>query len=202
MNRKRRPRHEHRPPHRETVGQRQAPNVHTLLHDFAPHKYYLWMLDRIRRTSGPPLIGVGAVLFSADLTEVLLVQRGTAPAEGKWSVPGGLVERGERLHQACEREVLEETGLRALLRPEPVKIFERLIPTAQRDADYHYVIIDFFGHAGEGTLRAGSDVKQAAWVPLRELGGLDTTEGLGDVVERARALAREETPATPLLESW
>ncbi len=57
---------------------------------------------------GPKLVA-GAV-FESD-GGVLLVQRDIEPGYGKWTFPGGFVERGERAEAAAEREVLEETGL-------------------------------------------------------------------------------------------
>ncbi len=56
-----------------------------------------------------PLVGVGAVIVSEG--RVLLVQRGTEPLRGHWSIPGGLVEVGESLNAAVIREAREETGL-------------------------------------------------------------------------------------------
>jgi 8-oxo-dGTP diphosphatase len=57
---------------------------------------------------GPKL--VAGALFELD-GGVLLVQRDIEPGFGKWTFPGGFVERGERAEAAAEREVLEETGL-------------------------------------------------------------------------------------------
>ena len=57
-----------------------------------------------------PIIGVGAVIVDRD--RVLLVRRATEPLKGEWSVPGGMLEFGEKLRDGIRREVLEETGLR------------------------------------------------------------------------------------------
>ena len=56
-----------------------------------------------------PVVGVGVLVEDGD--RYLLVQRGKEPRKGRWAVPGGKVERGERLKEAAAREVLEETGL-------------------------------------------------------------------------------------------
>lgn len=42
---------------------------------------------------------------------VVLLERSHPPHEGKWVLPGGLVERGEAAREACSREVKEEVGL-------------------------------------------------------------------------------------------
>jgi 8-oxo-dGTP diphosphatase len=57
---------------------------------------------------GPKL--VAGALFELD-GGILLVQRDIEPGYGKWTFPGGFVERGERAEAAAERETLEETGV-------------------------------------------------------------------------------------------
>jgi len=51
-----------------------------------------------------------AVVIDGD--RVLLALRARPPDEGAWIVPGGFCEAGEHPRAACERELLEETGLR------------------------------------------------------------------------------------------
>jgi 8-oxo-dGTP diphosphatase len=58
-----------------------------------------------------PAIGVGGIVFN-HRGEVLLIQRNQPPATGLWSIPGGKLEPGESLAEACHREVKEETGLK------------------------------------------------------------------------------------------
>ena len=60
-----------------------------------------------------PRVGVGAVILDGD--RVLLVKRGQPPSQGKWSIPGGLVHRGERIEDAVRREVEEECGVQVRL---------------------------------------------------------------------------------------
>lgn len=57
---------------------------------------------------GPKL--VAGALFELD-GGIVLIQRDIEPGYGKWTFPGGFVERGERAEAAAEREVLEESGL-------------------------------------------------------------------------------------------
>ncbi|CAN5768772.1 MAG: NUDIX hydrolase [Rubrobacteraceae bacterium] len=57
---------------------------------------------------GPKL--VAGAIFEMD-GGIVLVQRDIEPGYGKWTFPGGFVERGEVAEDAAERETLEETGL-------------------------------------------------------------------------------------------
>lgn len=144
-----------------------------------------------------PLLGVGAILFDPPAEQVLLVQRGRAPAAGQWTFPGGLVEAGEGLRAACAREVREETGLTPRL-SDLATVVERVILAGERP-EYHYVILDFWGRA-EGEPRAGSDVADARWVRLDEVSALSLTRGVETALCRALALFRGEPAPSPLLE--
>jgi len=56
----------------------------------------------------PLILGTSATLFDDSGEKVLLTQRAD---NGEWVLPGGGVESGESLAEACAREMLEETGL-------------------------------------------------------------------------------------------
>ena len=53
--------------------------------------------------------GCGAILFDERREKVLLTRR---TDNGRWCLPGGAMEAGESVAEACVREVWEETGLR------------------------------------------------------------------------------------------
>jgi len=47
-----------------------------------------------------------------DEVSLLLIQRAIQPRRGKWALPGGYIDRGERWQEAAVRELYEETGIR------------------------------------------------------------------------------------------
>ena len=120
---------------------------------------------------------VGAVVRD-DLGRLLLVRRGTDPGRGQWSVPGGRVERGEPPAVAAAREVLEETGLRVVVR-DSVGVVERAGPEGQT-----YVIEDFHAELAPdaGEMRAGDDADEARWFTEAEVASLDCVDGLVDAL--------------------
>ena len=130
-----------------------------------------------------PRVGVGAVVLAGD--RVLLVRRGSAPSAGKWSIPGGLVELGERLEEAVVREVEEESNLRVRVLG-LCGVIDRVVREESSDSvRYHYVLIDYAAVLEGGTLVAGSDAAEAQWVPVADVPNWDTTQGLYDMVQRA-----------------
>lgn len=151
-----------------------------------------------RRYPSRPLCGVGAILFTRDLREVLLVERGAPPAVGAWSFPGGLIDAGESARAACAREVAEETGLEGVELEGLALVAERILTDGEGRAEYHYLILDFWGTVAErGAPSPGSDARAVRWVPVDGLSSLGTTRGVSEAVRRALGLARGEEPTSP-----
>lgn len=127
-------------------------------------------------------MGVGALVFRGD--RILLVRRGQEPLKGWWSLPGGILETGERLEDAIRREVMEETGL-TLDWVRFLEIFERIIHDEKGQPEYHYVLIDYLCQSSSGEARPQSDAAEVAWVSRDEIPAYHLTDGTLEVIMRA-----------------
>jgi 8-oxo-dGTP diphosphatase len=81
-------------------------------HSVLTHLFYYSRIDSMQ--AGIDYIGVGTtVLIVNEQNEVLLLLRSknTRNDQGKWSIPGGVIEFNERVLDAAIRETQEETGL-------------------------------------------------------------------------------------------
>ena len=115
---------------------------------------------------------------------VLLVERAKTPLKGYWSLPGGVLETGERLEEGIQREVLEETGL--VVKPlKVIEIFERIMRDEKGIPEYHYVLIDYLCRVTGGTLAPADDVSRAEWVSRGSLRDYKITEGTLPVIRKA-----------------
>ncbi|MFE5671371.1 NUDIX domain-containing protein [Agromyces sp. NPDC056523] len=122
--------------------------------------------------------GASAVIVD-DVGRVLLVKRGRSPQRGRWSVPGGRVERGESFEAAAAREAREETGLEVEVGRE---LWTVRVPTGDgREFEVH----DFAASVTGGVLRHGDDADDARWVGADELHRMHLTTHLVDHLRRA-----------------
>lgn len=140
--------------------------------------------------NGPwPRAGASAALFRDET--VLLVERGAGPSEGLWSLPGGSIAAGETAEDAARREVGEETGLKAHI-VGLAGVYDIIDRDATDAVVLHYVIAAYFGRAGDGPPRPGSDARDARFVAIAKLADVPMTVGTRHVIEEARRLLATE----------
>jgi ADP-ribose pyrophosphatase YjhB (NUDIX family) len=137
-----------------------------------------------------PLVGVGGVVIAGE--RALLIRRGSEPLKGEWSIPGGMLELGEKIADGIARELKEETGLTVGVL-DFIEVFERIFPDSDTSGPprYHFVIVDYLCERLEGEARPGSDVTDVAWVREEELGRYGVSPSATRVLKKAFTMARE-----------
>jgi ADP-ribose pyrophosphatase YjhB (NUDIX family) len=132
-----------------------------------------------------PRAGVSAALIRDGA--VLLIERGTAPFAGLWSLPGGSIEPGETAEEAIRREVREETGLTANVMG-LTGVHDVILRGDDGSLRGHYVLTTFFGRPCEGDPAANGDARSARMVPLEAVQDLPLTPDLLPIIQRAARL--------------
>jgi ADP-ribose pyrophosphatase YjhB (NUDIX family) len=127
-----------------------------------------------------PVVGVSALVQRN--AEVLLVRRGRSPGAGRWALPGGRVERGERLEAAAIREIREETSI-DIADLAQIDMAEIIGRDAAGAVESHVVLVVFSGRYVGGDVRAGDDAAEARWVRRDALDRLDLTEDTRRVIK-------------------
>jgi ADP-ribose pyrophosphatase YjhB (NUDIX family) len=131
-------------------------------------------MDEMRKT----LPAVSVAVVRGDT--VLLVKRARQPSQGLYAFPGGKVETGETLEQAVQRELLEETGLRATAyRP-----LREIHIDGRKDSHPVDYLLTVFGAAyAGGEAVASDDAETAAFYTLSEMTTLPLTDSVFAVAE-------------------
>jgi|SRR5579863_1019010 len=140
-----------------------------------------------------PIVAVGGVVIHEG--RVLLIRRGQPPLEGRWSIPGGILEIGETIAAAIGRELKEEAGITVRVLG-LIEIYEKVLRDADNHPQYHFVILDYMCEFVEGVAAAGGDVTDAEWVSEGELEKMHLTSAALRVVKKAFALAARRTAAS------
>ena len=112
-------------------------------------------------------VGCSATIFDEKREKVLLTKRAD---NGRWCLPGGHMESGESAAEACEREVLEETGLKVRVKrligvysdPDQLVIY--------RDGKKaFFVIMSFEADIIEGQLGLSDETTDVGYFSLAEM---------------------------------
>ena len=129
-----------------------------------------------------PFLAVSAAIVRDD--KLLVVRRARPPANGLFSLPGGVVEIGEELRTAVMREVTEETGMSI----EPVGLAgfrETIARDGNGRIERHFVILCFAARWRAGEPQLNEELSEARWIDPAELASLATTPGLAEIVTAA-----------------
>jgi ADP-ribose pyrophosphatase YjhB (NUDIX family) len=145
-----------------------------------------------RRYPSAPLVGVGVAIYN-DEGQILLVQSAQPPRAGTWGLPGGLIDLGESLVAAAEREVMEELGVKIEMGG-LVTTFEPIYRDSDGRVEYHYVVLEYWARYQSGTAKAQDDAAACAWVDAGELGDYALTPQQLAVLAQTFAAWRAATP--------
>lgn len=138
-------------------------------------------LKRALVRAGTPSFTVGAVCLIEHDGEVLLLWQ---PHRKGWSLPGGLLSRGEEPDDAVTREVAEEVGLTI----EPGDVFAVGVHAATQQID----VIFRVRVAERPTLSLATEARKAQWWRLEDLH--ETDRETRRILEIVRRIDTEPSP--------
>lgn len=104
-----------------------------------------------------PLLAVDYIIFRDNAP--LLIKRKNEPFKNRYALPGGFVNVGETIEQACKREMLEETSVK-VSKLKLVGIYSN----PKRDPRGHVASVVFLGKAENAKPKAASDAASAEFV--------------------------------------
>jgi 8-oxo-dGTP diphosphatase len=105
-----------------------------------------------------PLLTTDCVVVDGR-RRVLLIRRGNPPFKGRHALPGGFVDVGETVEEACRRELMEETGVKAG-KLQLIGVYSN----PRRDPRGHSCSVAFLTHVRSAKAKAGDDAAAVEWV--------------------------------------
>jgi ADP-ribose pyrophosphatase YjhB (NUDIX family) len=127
------------------------------------------------------MMGVGILIHKGK--EYLLIKRASEPDRGLWSVPGGMVELGEKTREAAIREAEEETGLVVEIL-EDLGVVDKIVRDDAGRVKYHFVIIDYLAEPISGVMHHHDDALDAHWVHPRDFRKYEMSPTLVDLLKK------------------
>ncbi|MEN2975124.1 MAG: NUDIX hydrolase [Candidatus Caldarchaeales archaeon] len=135
-----------------------------------------------------PITAVGALIISGS--QLLLIKRAFQPSAGKWSIPGGVVELGEKVEEAVKREVREEVGIE-IEDLQLLGVYDSIVRDENGDIKYHYIIIDYLAKPKSTSVTPSKEVVEYKWVDLKDVDVMNLTPSLREFTSKYRDKIKE-----------
>jgi 8-oxo-dGTP pyrophosphatase MutT (NUDIX family) len=140
-------------------------------------------------------VGCSATIFDSARQKVLLTRR---MDDGRWCVPGGYMEPGESMTEACVREVWEETGLHVEI-ARLVSVYthpHRILEYADGNR-LQLVVLHFEAAPVSGALTISNETTAIDYfapskIAMLEMSPLDRIRTLDALEQRAATIIRDE----------
>ncbi len=133
-----------------------------------------------------PLLTVDAVILLNNNENVVLIRRKDPPFQGELALPGGFVDVGEFVENACIREAKEETNIN-------IKIIKLIgvFSDPKRDPRGHIVAIAFLCEpsTSDEKPKALDDAASLEIIPLKKLSSLKLAFDHKDIIKRSGILS-------------
>ena len=128
-------------------------------------------------------LGCSAVLLDESGENVLLTRRAD---NGQWCLPGGMVDPGETVAEACEREVREEIGLivRAVRLTGVYSDPHSLVVYPGGD-QFHVIALNFLVEAVGGELGLSRETSDVHFMPVTRAVEMDLFHGHAERIRDA-----------------
>lgn len=140
-------------------------------------------MPRRRLYPNRPIVGVGILIQRGK--EYLIIKRASEPDKGLWSIPGGLVEVGEKAKDAAVREAKEETCLEIVVK-KLIGVIDKIILDDEGNTKYHFIILDYLAEPIRGAMKPRDDALDAKWVKTKEFKKHNLTPTFVDLLRRLK----------------
>jgi len=136
-----------------------------------------------------PLLTADAVILVNNQRDIVLIRRKNPPFQGELALPGGFVDIGETVEQACIREAKEETNINVKI----IKLID-VFSKMDRDPRGHTVSIAFLCEplTKKEEPKALDDAAAIEIIPLSKISSLKLAFDHMEIIESSGILNNAE----------